>query len=85
MRTLRITQDIITDRLPMKGAGDVVTVDDDFADHLISLGVAIELKIDPPVSRDPVRIEKKTPLPASPQAPALPEPIVRKRGRPRKL
>lgn len=81
---LRITQDIITDRLPMKGAGDVVQVDDDFAEHLLSLGVAIELKINAPTSREPVPIEKKTPGPASPPGQASPEPIVKRRGRPPK-
>lgn len=66
----------------MKGAGDVVTVDDDFSQHLLSLGVAVELKVDPPVVRESVPIEKKAPMDALPPDPALPEPIVKKRGRP---
>ncbi len=82
MRILRLTQDIITDRLPMKGAGDIVHVDSDFADHLLSLGVAVEIKVNAPVAREPIEIEKKTPMPASPPAQVLPGPIVRKRGRP---
>ena len=81
---LRLTQDIITDRLPMKGAGDVVTVEDDFAAHLLSLGVAVELKIDPPIKREPVQIEKKTLSPVSPPAQASPAPTVKRRGRPPK-
>lgn len=83
MRTLRLTQDIITDRLPMKGAGDVVSVDDAFADHLLSIGVALELKVQPVANREPVVLEKKTPGPASPPAPASPEPTVKRRGRSR--
>jgi len=81
MRTLRLTQDIITDRLPMKGAGDIVQVDDAFADHLLSLGVAVELKVNPPVARETVRIEKKAPTPASPPAPASPAAIATKPGK----
>lgn len=84
MRMLRLTQDIITERLPMKGAGDVVTVDDDFAEHLLSLNVAVELKVDPPIKREPVQIEKKTPSPVSPQEQASPERIAKRRGRPPK-
>jgi len=81
---LRLTADIITDRLPMKGAGDVVQVDSAFADHLLSLGVAVEIKVDAPIQREPMQTEKKTLTESSPPGLASPERIVKKRGRPAK-
>ena len=69
----------------MSSSGDVVTVDDSFADHLLSLGVAVELKISQPVKREPVEIEKKTLGLVSQPAPVLPVPTVKRRGRPPKV